>query len=101
VLSSIIIKFSFFRFIQSGLYIDYILKKFIEVFVKNVFVYSALFLGEKYMIELLTKKVIDSSLFNTNRLVGITELFYSFYFIQLLSTFFYVLTLCNLLFLIF
>ena len=63
-----IVTFEFFRFIQSGLYVDFFLKKLIELFVKNFFIYAAQFIGEKYMIEFLTKKVIDSSVFNTNKI---------------------------------
>lgn len=96
-----IVEFSFFRFIQSGLYLDFLLKKLIEIFVKNVFVYSALFLGEKYMIEFLTKKIIDSSIFNVNKIINLTDLFYSYYFIQLLCIFFYFFSILNIFFLIF
>ncbi len=91
-----IFTFRFFRFIQSGLYVDFFFKKISETFVRNFFIYSAHYFGEKYMIEYLTKKIIDSSIFNTNRLIGLTELFYSYYFIQLISIFFYLLTLLNL-----
>jgi hypothetical protein len=44
-----IVTFSFFRFIQSGLYLDFFLKKLVELFVKNFFIYAAQFLGEKYI----------------------------------------------------
>ena len=94
-----IVTFNFFRFIQSGLYFDFFIKKIIELFVKNVFVYSAQFLGEKYMIEYITKKIIDSSIFNMNRFININDLFYSYYFIQLLSIFFYFITVINIIFL--
>lgn len=62
---------------QSGFYIDFILKKFAEVFIRNVFVYAALFFGEKYMIEHLTKKIIDSFIFNSNTFLGWTNLNYT------------------------
>jgi len=55
---------------QSGFYVDFFLKKLAEVFIRNVFVYASLFFGEKYMIEVLTKKVIDKVIFNTNKLIG-------------------------------
>lgn len=96
-----IVTFNFFRFIQSGLYLDFFLKKIVELFVKNFFIYAAQFLGEKYMIEFLTKKVIDSSIFNTNKVINLIDLFYSNYFIQLLSLFFYFFSIFNLIFLIF
>ena len=43
---------------QSGFYIDFIFKKFAEIFIRNVFIFGALFFGEKYMIEYLTKKIV-------------------------------------------
>ncbi len=90
-----IVTFNFFRFVQSGLYVDFFLKKIIELFVKNFFVYAAQFLGEKYMIEYLTKKIIDSSIFNTNKIISMTDLFYTQYFISLLSIFFLSLSIFN------
>jgi hypothetical protein len=49
----------FILLIQSGFYIDFFLKKICEVFIKNIFIYSSQFFGEKYIIEVLTKKIID------------------------------------------
>lgn len=96
-----IVEFNFFRFIQSGLYLDFFFKKIIEIFIKNVFIYSAQFLGEKYMIEFLTKKVIDSSIFNINKIINLNDLFYSYYFIQLLCIFFYFFSVLNIVFIFF
>jgi hypothetical protein len=70
MLYNIFITFKFHRFCQSGGYFDYFFKRFAEVFVRNVFVYAAQFLGEKYMIEVLTKKIIDKSIFVTNKYIG-------------------------------
>lgn len=55
---------------QSGFYFDFIFKKLAEVFIRNIFIYSAMFLGEKYMIEHLTKKVVDTFIFSSSKLVG-------------------------------
>jgi len=55
---------------QSGFYIDFIFKKLADVFVRNVFIYAALFFGEKYMIEHITKKTINIFIFNSNRFLG-------------------------------
>jgi len=55
---------------QSGFYFDFIFKKLGEVFIRNFFIFSALFFGEKYMIEHLTKRIVDSFIFNSNRWVG-------------------------------
>ena len=62
--------FKFHRFFQSGCYFDFFYKKFSEVFIRNVFVYAAQFVGEKYMIEILTKKIVDNSIFFVNKFVG-------------------------------
>ena len=51
-----LINFKFFKFVQSGFYMDFIFKKLSEMFIRNIFIYSSLFFGEKYMIEYLTKK---------------------------------------------
>ena len=50
-----IICFEFYRFIQSGFYVDFIIKQFCEIFVRNFFIYTPLFFGEKFFIEYLTK----------------------------------------------
>jgi hypothetical protein len=46
------------------------LKKLAEIFIRNIFIYASLFFGEKYMIEHLTKKVVDSFIFRSNKFVG-------------------------------
>ena len=100
MLYNFFITFKFHRFCQSGCYFDFFYKKISDVFVRNVFVYSAQFLGEKYMIEVLTKKVIDSSIFVMNKYVGWNNLKYFNFFYQFLSIFFYSVTIMNILILI-
>lgn len=85
MLKNICISFKFFRFIQTGLYVDFFIKKFIEIFVKNYLVLTAQFFGEKYIIEFLTKKIIDSWFFNNNKLFGLFEFTNSNFFIQFIS----------------
>ncbi len=53
----------FYRFVQSGFYLDFFFKKVSEVVVRNVYVYSAQFLGEKFIIEVCTKLFIYKILF--------------------------------------
>ena len=55
---------------QSGFYIDFFLKKLAEIFIRNIFIFAALFFGEKYMIEHLTKRTVDSFIYNSNKFVG-------------------------------
>lgn len=45
---------------QSGMYVDYIIKKINEMLVRNVLIYSSVFFGEKFIIEFISKKTIDS-----------------------------------------
>lgn len=65
---------------QSGFYFDFFLKKLAEVFIRNVFIYAALFFGEKYMIEFLTKKIVDNFVFNSNKFFGWTYLNFMWFF---------------------
>ena len=50
---------SYNRAVKSGFYIDFTLKKFAESFVRNFLISGGYFLGEKYIIEGLTKSSID------------------------------------------
>lgn len=81
--------FNFIRFIQTGLYLDFIIKNITEVFVKNIFVYTSQFFGEKYLIEYLTKKLIETWIFNLNKNFFFFELFHFYFFIQILTIIFY------------
>ena len=56
--------------VQSGFYIDFFLKKNLEVFVRNVLVYSAQFMCEKYLIEFFTKKIFVNLIFYFNKFLG-------------------------------
>lgn len=100
MLYNFFITFNFHRFCQSGCYFDFFYKKISDVFVRNVFVYAAQFLGEKYMIEALTKKVIDNSIFIVNKYIGWNTLKYFNFFYQFLSIFFYSITIINIFILI-
>lgn len=88
MLKNNLIKFKFFKFVQSGFYMDFIIKKLSEMFIRNVFIYSSIFFGEKYMIEYLTKKTIDSFIFNSNKF-NLLNLIESKYFLQIISIIIY------------
>ena len=70
MLYSYLFKYRFIIFIQSGLYMDFFIKKLGEVFVKNFLVYTSNYFGEKYFIEVLTRKIIDNLVFKKNKLFG-------------------------------
>lgn len=88
MLKNRLILFKFFRFVQSGFYIDFIFKKISEMFIRNIFIYSSVFFGEKFMIEYLTKKTIDSFVFNSNKF-NFLILIESKYFLQIISLIIY------------
>jgi hypothetical protein len=100
MLKTFVISHDFNRFCQSGFYFDFFYKKLSEVFIRNVFVYTAQFLGEKYMIEVLTKKIFDSLVFNTNKIIGLKKLNYSLFFMSIITFLAYCLLLINLFFII-
>lgn len=85
---------------QSGFYFDFLIKKLAEMFIRNVFIYAALFFGEKYMIEHLTKKTVDSFIFNSNKFFGWTTLNYMWFFYSVLSIVIYILLFVNILLLL-
>ncbi len=95
MLYNFFITFKFHRFCQSGGYFDFFYKKWSEVFIRNVFVYASQFFGEKYMIEVLTKKIIDRGIFTINKYIGWNNLKYFNFFFQFLSTLFYFITFIN------
>jgi hypothetical protein len=79
----------FILLIQSGFYLDFFLKKIGEIFIKNIFIYTGLFFGEKYLIEVLTKKIEDNYVFNVNvKLFQSTLNYYNFFNIVLFSIFY-------------
>ena len=96
MLNNPFISFKFYRFVQSGCYFDFFYKKLSEVFVRNVFVYASQFVGEKYMIEVLTKKIVDQSIFYVNRYIGWSNLKYFNFFFQFVCILFYSLVFINL-----
>ena len=92
MLKNNLFSFKFFRFIQTGLYVDFFFKKIIEIFVKNYLILTAQFFGEKYIIEFLTKKIIDSWFFNNNKIFGFFELTQTTFFVQFLTFLFFFLS---------
>nr|YP_004841709.1 Ymf57 [Ichthyophthirius multifiliis]AEL89251.1 Ymf57 [Ichthyophthirius multifiliis] len=67
MLKTYLISFRFFKYIQTGFLLDFFFKKLSEMIIKNIFIYSSLFFGEKYIIEFLTKKIINNLLFNFSK----------------------------------
>lgn len=86
---------------QSGFYVDFFIKKLSEVFIRNVFVYAALFFGEKYIIEQLTKKIIHNFIFNSNKILGWTSLNFMWFFYITICVVLYSILTINIIFLFF
>lgn len=92
--------FKCLNFFKSGFYIDYTIKKFVEMVVKNLFIFSSFFFAEKYLIEFLTKKSIDNLMlklsssalesFNFNFFFSLFIIFflYTFFFLEVFFLFF-------------
>jgi ribosome biogenesis protein Nip4 len=59
VLGLFAITHKFITFMVSGMYLDYIVKKFADIFVRNVLIYGATFFGEKFIIEFICRKSLD------------------------------------------
>jgi len=96
MLKNFFTKFYFHRFCQSGFYFDFFYKKVSEVFTRNVFIFTSQFFAEKYMIEVFTKKIIDSSIYFTNKFIGWNNLNYFNFFFQIICIFFYFMGFINL-----
>ena len=95
MLYSYLFKYRFIIFIQSGLYIDFFIKKLGEVFVRNFMVYTSIYFGEKYFIEVLTKKLIDNLVFKKNKLFGWTSLGFFNFFYMIIILVLYIIILIN------
>ena len=85
-------QFNFFRFSQTGMFIDFIFKQILEYFLRNLLIYTALFFGEKYIIEYLTKKTIDSFVFNSNKLFSFSDFSFHDFFIYICGFILYILS---------
>lgn len=88
-------RYNWFGKAQSGFFIDFVVKKFTEVFLRNVLISGALFFGEKYIIEKLTKKVVDNFIFNSNKYLGLSNLNHGHFFYLSMSLILYSLLCIN------
>lgn len=82
MLYNFFITFEFSRFCQSGCYFDFFYKKISEIFLRNFLIYGAQFFGEKYLIEVLTKKIFDNFIFIFNKYLGLFNLSYISFFLK-------------------
>ncbi len=79
---------------------DFFIKKVGEVFVKNFLVYTSNYFGEKYFIEVLTRKMIDNLVFKQNKLFGWTTLHFFNFFYMIIILVLYSLILINVIYLL-
>jgi len=80
LLNCFFLKVNLFNFFQSGFYLDFIIKKFAEMFARNVFVYLGIFFCEKFVIEFFTKKVFDNFLILSKFRFSSVFFFWIFFF---------------------
>ena len=95
MLKFIFFKNSFFKAVQNNLFLDYLIKKISEILVKNLYIYTAIFFGEKYVIEHFTKKIIETYIFHFNQQTNFFTFFYSYFFIFNISMIFLIISLIN------
>ena len=93
--------YKFFVNMQAGFYVDFFIKKLAEIFIRNFLVYTSLFFGEKYMIEVLTKKIIDNFVIEVNKFLGWTVYNYIWFFVITISILLYFFIFINIFLLIF
>lgn len=81
------------------MYGDFIIKQLVEYVTKYLFILTALFFGEKYIIEYVTKKTVDSFIYYANATSNLSKLSYMSFFYIILSSVFYflIITFCILL----
>ena len=94
------LNFKFLNFFKSGFYIDYFIKKCVEIFIKNILIFSSLFFGEKFFIEFLTKKTIDNLILNLNK-TKFSSFFINYFFFFIVFFFFYSIFFLEIFFLLF
>ena len=83
------------KFFQSGMYIDFVVKKSVEKVVRNLLVYSMQFFAEKFLIEYLTKIVFVNALLLLNVPTNADYITYKWFFIQLIVITLYTLVTIN------
>lgn len=84
---SYLLKLKSKNFIKSGFYFDFIIKKFSEVILKNIFIYGATFFSEKYWLEFQTRRYINKILFFFKKIDTIINLkINSLFFILIIFT---------------
>ena len=86
---------SFWRFSNTGMYVDFIVKQLLEYFIRNVFVYTALFFGEKFIIEFVTKKAVDRFIFVNSSNESKFEMLPEEFFLNVVSLTLYALVAAN------
>lgn len=55
------ISFKFTTHIKSGFYIDYLWRLLAKKYLQNVFIWGALYVSEKFVIEYLTRFIVNNS----------------------------------------
>jgi len=56
--------FTYIKSIRSGLYIDFLLKKYLNNFIKNSFIWFSIFFLEKFLIENFFRTFFKLNIFN-------------------------------------
>lgn len=87
--------FHYLRFCQSGLYLDFWAKRISESFLRYVLIYGSIFFLEKYLVEHLTKIVMQVVFFKFGKEWLKANLSPLTFFYQLTSIIFLLITLAG------
>jgi hypothetical protein len=99
VLTLLFTQTRFINFFQSGFYLDYFIKKLVETLSRSLLVWAATFFGEKFFVEYLTKKSMDSMVSWANLFTFNRENYSSLFFLQVTTFSFYVFLIVEILYL--
>lgn len=83
MLNNQVVSYRFKRALKCGFYLDFFYKKVCEVFIRNFLICGAQFFSEKYLVEFVTKVLID-------RLVDVFSTLSNYYTVQPFALFLHV-----------
>jgi len=86
MLGSFLFSKKFFKSCQSGFYVDYLYKAVAENILRSIFIYISQFIAEKYIIEVFSKKIFESTIYYAAKLSLFKNLSYNRFFINIIFT---------------
>ena len=75
----------FFTWSQCGFYIDFLIKKISEIFLRNYYVYTSQFFGEKYLVEYITKFFFNFIIFFCSKFLNYNNYYYNIFLYNIVA----------------